>query len=150
SCSASVLGSNYTGSSMSLPLQAKVTDSNYNTIWSNTKDVQIDNYNSNNNSNTNTNPTQSDVKGTLTISSDADNGYTSGQNITFTANGTDDNGIERIEVYVNADLVKTCYGATTCSYTGGPYTYNSLTYGAKLTDILGNSIWNGYKTIYKK
>ncbi|MDD5726090.1 MAG: Ig-like domain-containing protein [Patescibacteria group bacterium] len=251
SCSASVLGSNYTGSSMSLPLQAKVTDSNYNTIWSNTKYVQIDNYNNNNNynttvtfsyspnqtsfqrnqtftvtanatdgngiqkmeiyansslvqtcnssygtsascsasitgssysnlnslpiqvrvtdnnsqatwsdtqyiqltdsnSNTNTNPTQSDVKGTLTISSDADNGYTSGQNITFTANGTDDNGIERIEVYVNASLVKTCYGATTCSYTGGPYTYNSLTYAAKMTDLLGNSIWNGYKTIYKK
>ncbi len=145
-CSTNVNTSNYSGVN-SLPLQAKVTSQGYVT-WSNTQYIQLTD--SNSNTNTNTNPTQSDVKGTLTISSDADNGYTSGQNITFTANGTDDNGIERIEVYVNADLVKTCYGATTCSYTGGPYTYNSLTYGAKMTDTLGNSIWNGYKTIYKK
>lgn len=147
SCSANITGSNYSNLN-SLPIQVRVTDNNSQATWSDTQYIQLTD--SNSNSNNNTNPTQSDVKGTLTISSDADNGYTSGQNITFTANGSDDNGIERIEVYVNANLVKTCNGATTCSYTGGPYTYNSLTYGAKMTDLLGNSIWNGYKTIYKK
>ncbi|HPN15430.1 MAG TPA: Ig-like domain-containing protein, partial [bacterium] len=92
---------------------------------------------------------EADVKGNLSISSTADSGYVSGQQITFTANGSDGNGIERLELYVNANLVKTCYGESTCSYTGS-YTDNSLTYGAKMTDNLGNTIWNGYKTIYKQ
>ncbi len=141
-CSTSVNTSNYSGTN-SIALQAKVTSQGYVT-WSNTTNVQL----TDNNNNQGTNLIN--VPGTLSISSTADNGYTSGQNITFTANGADENGIQRIELYVNADVVQTCDGTGTCSYTGGPYTANSLTYGAKLIDNLGNSTWNGYKVIYKK
>jgi len=130
----------------SLPIQVKVTDNSSNVVWSDTTNVQLtDNYNNNNQGNS-----QINVPGTLSVNSSADNGYTSGQNITFTANGADDNGIQRIELYVNGDVVQTCNGSGTCSYTGGPYSASSLTYGAKLIDNLGNSTWNGYKTIYKK
>jgi hypothetical protein len=144
-CSTSVTGSNY-GNVTSLPIQVKVTDNSSNVVWSDTTNVQLtDNYNNNNQGNS-----QINVPGTLSVNSSADNGYTSGQNITFTANGADDNGIQRIELYVNGDVVQTCNGSGTCSYTGGPYSASSLTYGAKLIDNLGNSTWNGYKTIYKK
>ncbi|MDD5437694.1 MAG: Ig-like domain-containing protein [Patescibacteria group bacterium] len=144
-CSTSVTGSNYSNVT-SLPIQVKVTDNNSNVVWSDTTYVQLtDNYNNNSQGNN-----QINVPGTLSVNSSADNGYTSGQNITFTANGADDNGIQRIELYVNGDVVQTCNGSGTCSYTGGPYSASSLTYGAKLIDNLGNSTWNGYKTIYKK
>lgn len=143
-CSATVSGSNYPNTIYSLPILVRVTDNTGAVTWSTTRNVTI--------TDTTTPPInnqEADVKGDLSISSTGDNGYTSGQQITFTALGNDANGIERMELYVNAGLVKTCYGATTCSYTGS-YTDSSLTYGAKLTDNLGNTIWNGYKTIYKK
>lgn len=144
SCSANVSASNYPSNIYSLPIRIRVTDNTGNVVWSPTRNVQI--------TETATEPVnnpEADIKADLSISSTGDSGYTSGQQITFTALGNDGNGIERIEVYVNAGLVKTCYGATTCSYSGS-YTDNSLTYGAKLTDNLGNTTWNGYKTIYKK
>ncbi|MFA6099825.1 MAG: Ig-like domain-containing protein [Patescibacteria group bacterium] len=146
SCSANVSGSNYS-SVTSLPIQIRVTDNNSNVVWSDTTYVQLTDSNNNNNQVTNN---QNNVPGTLSVSSNADNGYTSGQNITFTANGADDNGIQKMEIYVNANVVQTCNGTGTCSYTGGPYSASSLTYGAKLIDNLGNATWNGYKTIYKK
>jgi len=144
SCSATVSAANYPSNIYSLPIRIRVTDNTGNVVWSATRGVTI--------TDTATTPItgqEADVKGNLSISSTADSGYVSGQQITFTANGSDGNGIERLELYVNANLVKTCYGESTCSYTGS-YTDNSLTYGAKMTDNLGNTIWNGYKTIYKQ
>ncbi len=143
-CSATVTGSNYPSNVYSLPILVRVTDNTGLVTWSSTRNVQI--------TDSTTSPInnpESDVKGSLSISSTGDNGYNGGQQITFTAVGNDNNGIERMELYVNANLVKTCYGATTCSFTGS-YTDSSLTYGAKMTDNLGNTIWNGYKTIYKQ
>lgn len=143
SCSANVSGSNYS-SVTSLPIQIRVTDNNANVVWSDMTYVQLTD------SNNQVTNNQNNVPGTLSVNSNADNGYTSGQNITFTANGADDNGIQKMEIYVNANVVQTCNGTGTCSYTGGPYSASSLTYGAKLIDNLGNATWNGYKTIYKK
>lgn len=143
-CSANVSGSNYASNITSLPIRIRVTDNQGNPVWSDTTYVTLTDSDSQQTNG------QIDVPGTLTVSSDADNGYTSGQNITFTANGYDTNGVQRIDLYVNADLAKSCNGASTCSYTGGPFSTSSLTYGAKLTDSLGNSTWKDYKTIYKK
>jgi hypothetical protein len=142
SCSASIVGSNYASGS-TLPLQAKATDRYGNVTWSNTLNVTVNGYNNNNNQNNN------DVHGTITLSSNADNGYTTGQQITYTATGSDTNGIKRIEIYVGSDLVKSCDSAS-CSYTGGPYDAYQIIYGAKLIDQLDNTVWSGYKYIYKK
>lgn len=143
-CSATFNTANYSSVS-SLAIQTEVTDNNGNIVTSNTVYITLTN-----DSNPVGGTTQNNVPGTLSISSDADSGYTSSQNVTFTANGADENGIQKIELYVNADLVKTCDGASSCSYTGGPYNTASVTYGAKLIDSLGNATWNGYKVIYKK
>lgn len=43
------------------------------------------------------------------------------QTVTFTADAVDGDGIDKIKIYVNNGLVKTCNGNTSCSYTGGPY-----------------------------
>ncbi|MFA6503626.1 MAG: Ig-like domain-containing protein [Patescibacteria group bacterium] len=143
-CSATVYTGDYSGVTY-LPIQVRVTDNNSNVSWSDTRNVQLSEITNNQDNNN-----QDDVIGSLSISSTADSGYNAGQSIAFTANGSDGNGIQKIELYVNADLVKTCTdGNSTCSYTNS-YSTNSLTYGAKLIDNLGNSIWNGYKTIYKK
>lgn len=144
SCSATVSAANYPSNIYSLPIRIRVTDNTGNVVWSATRGVPITDTAS-----TPVDGQEADIKGDLNISSTGDNGYVGGQQLTFTANGSDSNGIERLELYVNANLVKTCYGATTCSYTGS-YTDDSLTYGAKMTDNLGNTIWNGYKTIYKQ
>lgn len=143
-CSATVYTGDYSGAT-NLPIQVRVTDNNSNVSWSDTRNVNLTEITNNQDNNN-----QNDVQGSLSISSNADSGYNAGQSITFTANGSDGNGIQKIELYVNADLVKTCTdGNSACSYTNS-YSTNSLTYGAKLIDNLGNSIWNGYKTIYKK
>jgi hypothetical protein len=96
------------------------------------------------------NNNQTNVDGNLTITSNRDSGYTNYEQITFTANGSDANGINKIEILVNAQVVKTCNGVGTCSYVGGPYNTETVSYGANLYDNLGNRTWTGYKTIYKK
>jgi archaellum component FlaF (FlaF/FlaG flagellin family) len=93
---------------------------------------------------------ETNVNGSLTITSNHDSGYTNYDQITFTANGSDSNGINKIEILVNAQVVKTCNSASTCSYVGGPYNTQTVSYGANLYDNLGNRTWTGYKTIYKK
>ena len=126
----------------SVSLQAKVTDINSNVTWSDTRILSIQNTYTDN----------IDIPGTINISSSADvGGYPSNGTITFTASGSDRNGVDRIEIYVNAALVKVCSDATSCSFTGGPYsTYNYVTYGANLYDSLGNRVWTGYKTVNKQ
>lgn len=118
----------------------RVTDGNYTTFDSETKSYTIKN-----------GTTQtSDIGGTISMSSDRDNGYSASDLIKFTANGQDANGVDRIELMVNARLVKVCYTGS-CSWTGGPYAdRSSVTYGARLVDLKGNSYFTGYKTIYKK
>jgi len=65
--------------------------------------------------------------------------------VTFTAKGSDSgSGLDKIEIYVDNNLKKTCNfnGETTeqsCSYTGGPYSAGSShSYYAKFYDIAGN------------
>ncbi|MFZ6015299.1 MAG: hypothetical protein ACOYUZ_02995 [Patescibacteria group bacterium] len=95
--------------------------------------------------------TESNIQGQIDITTDHNNGYDSDDYVVFTATGSDGNGVEKIEIMVNATLVKTCTNATTCTYTGGTYgDRSSVTYGANLYDKLGNRLWTGYKTIFRK
>lgn len=74
----------------------------------------------------------------------------SNQNVTVRANATDENGIDHIDLYVNAKIVKTCSGTNVCEYTGGPfgeYTGSGITYAAKAFDKTGRSTWSGYNGI---
>ncbi len=72
------------------------------------------------------------------------------QTVNWVVNASDTNGIEKIEVYVNARIVKTCTRVATCSYTGGPYrSYagTSISYAAKVWDKTGKTTWTGYEYI---
>ncbi len=60
------------------------------------------------------------------------------------------NGVQKIEMYVNARVVHTCYNTSSCSYTGGPYSAyagTSISYAAKSFDKRMNSAWSGYSYI---
>jgi len=120
-------------------LKTRVVDSKNIETWSSAKTIQIrdDIY-----------PT--DYPGTISVSTNAADGYTGSQMITFTVDAADANGIGDISLYVNARLVKTCTDSP-CIYVGGPYPeYSQVTYGANLNDSIGNHIWTGYQKIYKK
>lgn len=122
----------------------RVTDGTNATLVSETKSFTI--------TNPTTTPT-SDNNGTISIWSSRDNGYGPKDTVTFYANGNDSDGIDRIELLVNARLVKTCYGSNTasCSWIGGPYPDRStVTYAARMVDKAGHSYTAGYKTINKK
>jgi hypothetical protein len=137
-CSANLSMSNYSAGSV-VTLQARAIDSLNNVTWSSSQQISVTDTTS-----------YVDVPGTISITSDASNGYTGTQSITFTATGSDQNGVDHIEILVNAMLAKTCTGVSTCSYTGSGYTtYDTVTFGANLYDSLGNRVWTGYKSINK-
>lgn len=138
SCSTILNTSGYANSNVTL--QGKFISSQGNVNWTNTRSISV----------TASQQQTTDQPGTVSVSTNVSGGYTSGQYVTFTATGSDPNGIQRIEVLVDAKLAKTCEGTSTCSFTGGPYSSESLSYGANLYDSLGNRTWTGYSTINKK
>ncbi|MBD3251605.1 hypothetical protein GF380_04105 [Candidatus Uhrbacteria bacterium] len=86
----------------------------------------------------------------LYIWSDRDGGIRYGEQMTVYTNGSDRDGIDRIEIYVNAELVKTCYNTGSCSVTGGPYDqFPYVTYAALLVDDRGYRTWTGYTNVYR-
>ncbi len=69
--------------------------------------------------------------------------------VSFSAQ-TQGNAVQKIEMYVNARVVHTCYNTSSCSYTGGPYSAyagTSISYAAKSFDKRMNSAWSGYSYI---
>jgi len=67
--------------------------------------------------------------------------------ITFTATATDNKGIGKIALFVNAAKVKTC-SASPCTYVGGPYAeQSSITYSATAWDKAGNHATSGDKKV---
>lgn len=72
------------------------------------------------------------------------------QTITWRAEANDENGISKIDIYVNARIVKTCTNVKTCEYTGGPYSSyarSSVSYAARTWDTTGKTSWTGYKYV---
>jgi hypothetical protein len=65
--------------------------------------------------------------------------------VTFTAKASDPSGITKIEILVNAKLVKKC-SSSPCVYEGGPYPKGDVSYVANAYDELGNRAWSGYES----
>ncbi|MFH1621310.1 MAG: hypothetical protein ABIB04_04480 [Patescibacteria group bacterium] len=127
-------------------VNASVLDGQGNQTWSNSKTYSIQSSVQNGGQNF---PT--DLPGNISVSSNADNGFSNNQLVTFTASANDQDGVDRIDLMINGSLVKSCYNQSTCSYTGGPYNDRAtVSYGAKIVDKKGFAIWTGYRTINKK
>jgi hypothetical protein len=87
--------------------------------------------------------------GTVSAFSDHAGTYRPNDKIAVWTTGSDSDGIDRVELYVNAVKVKTCTGTASCSVTVGPFnTRLVITYGAVLIDKNGNSVTSGYKQLY--
>lgn len=74
------------------------------------------------------------------------------QVITFTATASDNVGVTRIDIYVTAPgqfpgKVKSCTNASSCSYTGGPYSQGNLSYYAVARDAAGNETTSSVTTV---
>lgn len=72
------------------------------------------------------------------------------QTVTWNANAESSTGISKIDMYVNARIVKTCLNTSFCNYSGGPfpnYAGTSVSYAVKAWDRTGNSVWSGYSFI---
>lgn len=129
-------------------VNAMMVDAKGNTTWSASRSYAITSstYGTTQAPNSPTN-----LPGSVLVTSNRDSGYTNNQYITYTASANDQNGIDRIELWVNGTLVKTCYNVSSCSWTGGYYnTRNYVNYGATIVDKAGFALWTGYKTIAKK
>ena len=76
-----------------------------------------------------------------------------GTSITFTANASDNVGVTRIDIWLTAPgqfpgKVKTCTNATSCNYTGGPYSsMGNLSYYAVAADAAGHETTSAVTTI---
>jgi len=71
---------------------------------------------------------------------------TSADPVTFRATASDEGGLSRVEILVNAALAKECPGSP-CEYVGGPYAAGDVTYGANAYDQAGNRAWTGYSAL---
>lgn len=70
--------------------------------------------------------------------------------IIFSVSTEDDKQMKKIEILVNAKIVKVCENVEMCEFVGGPYPDYSgtfVSYGANAYDIVGRSIFSGYKWI---
>lgn len=83
----------------------------------------------------------------ISISTDRNN-YSASDVVTFTARSPQ--VVKKINILVNARIVKECADTNICTYIGGPYpTYagTGVSYGANAYDPAGNRVWTGYKGI---
>ncbi len=128
-------------------INARAEDALGNITWSSSKSYTITSSTYGNN------PVpvgEDNLPGSISVSSNRDSGYHNGQTVVYTVSAKDQNGIDRIEIYVNGVRVQTCYNAGSCSWTGGPYNNrNFVNYGATVVDKSGYALWTGYKTIKK-
>ncbi|MDY6918473.1 MAG: hypothetical protein SVP26_11165 [Chloroflexota bacterium] len=68
------------------------------------------------------------------------------QQVTYTATASSPSGIDRIQIWIDSQLKKECYGATSCSYTEGPYyLQRELNYEARVWDMDGKQATSGLK-----
>lgn len=74
---------------------------------------------------------------------------TTSQKVTFVAQASDPDGIAKVNILVNARLVKEC-ATSVCKYVGGPFPAGTVTYGANAYDKAGNRAWTGYRSLTVK
>lgn len=139
-CSAAIYGSSYAAGT-SVFIQAYATDEWGRAQWSTGKTVYVE-------QNGSTSPSY-DGSESVSVWSDHDNGYGTNDHITVSADASDPDGVSRIEILVNAERVKTCYG-NTCAVTVGPFDRSSVSYAATMYDTHGNMVTTNYRHITKR
>ncbi len=144
-CSALIQGANYQPGT-SVYVNARITDGNGNITWSSARTYTISKTPT-----MMTTTTQPNLPIRFSMVSNHEDGFTNNETISFVATATNQDAIQRINIMVNGTLVKTCTHSNSCAYTGGPYNNRtSVSYGAKVIDNNGNSLWTGYKILIKK
>lgn len=136
-CTITVSGSNYVAGS-NVFVNAVAKDANGRETWTSGKTIRIDGGTNSGNNN-----------GSVTISSDHESVFRSGDMISFWTTGSDADGVNRVEITVNGIKTKTCNGTGTCSVNLGPFSTRAVvTYSATLFDNKGNTVSSGSKKIY--
>jgi hypothetical protein len=139
-CKITLNGSSFTAGT-NVFVNAVAKDPAGNTSWTQGKTFRIDGTNGSTGGTTNTN-------GTVSVLTSVVGVYRANDTITFTTSGSDNDGIDRVELYVNASKVKTCTGTAVCTLTQGPFSSRAVvTYGAVLYDRNGNSTSSGFKQL---
>ncbi len=149
-CAKTLNGTDYAIGS-SVFVNAKVTDANGKVAWTAGRTFNVTALSS---SNAITLPSQAFVMNAsnayTTISANR-NSYAQNDQITYTANASDPDGVQRIEMYLNAERVQTCTGTTTCSITTSKYTsYPWIQFHIVAYDKNGNFSSSPTMTIWKK
>lgn len=68
------------------------------------------------------------------------------QQVTYTATASAASGIDVLQIWIDSQLKKECYGSTSCSYTEGPYyLQRELNYEARAWDMDGNHATSGLR-----
>ncbi|MEN9558062.1 MAG: hypothetical protein RL141_431 [Candidatus Parcubacteria bacterium] len=130
-------------------VNAKATDRFGNVAWTNGTTVRIPAVNT---PTTPSTPTPSPVptpNGNLSISANQST-FRVNDRLTFTTTGSDPDGIDRVEIYINGVRNKTCYNTASCTLVAGPWNNRqSITYSATIYDRQGRATVTGYKEIYR-
>ncbi len=147
-CTYQIYGSNYPVGS-NLNVYAKVTDSSYNTIQTNSRNYRIVGSGS-------TNGGTGDYPATWSWSDPEKSQVTTSESAVYHVGAWDNDGLNRIEIYVNGILAHNCnfgtytaYGNQTCQFTlnGGNYKNGDQVYvNAKAVDAQGRESWASSRT----
>lgn len=126
-CSWRIHANDYTSGS-DVFVNAKATDRYGNVSWTSGKTVRIE---KDSNGQNNGNAAVAIYASHTT--------YNWGDKIAFTGYGEDQDGVDRVEFYVNGNKAKTCYGNGACRFIMGPFFSNSdIRYSATVVDRHGN------------
>ena len=161
-CSFPIYSSNYTQGT-NVAVNAQITDGSGLTAWTTMTTLYrgTDNGSSNTNSNTSNNGTQvTDSTSGISNWTWLDPNTTSltdNNSITYYVGANDSNGINKIDIYVNGSIVKTCSlnnwtGNQQCSFTlyANNYTQGTnVSVNARITDGSGLSAWTSMTTLYR-
>lgn len=120
-------------------INARVTDNQGNKSWTPVSSVTIKHVWGDGNQ----------VPPYTTITSDHQNGYTNGEYVTLTARGWSPRQAERVQIYVNGQMIKDC-PSDVCTWTSRAMTDNQMEYQARSIDRAGDVTWTGVIGINKK
>lgn len=138
-CTTVLYGSDYSVGS-NVAMNARAVTSNGQETWTTLRNLSIvSDSNSNNNGNYNSN-------GSIWINSNPDvTTLNNGATALFSANASDSDGVNRIEILKDGTVVKTCY-TTYCDYTVGSSSNGSATFSARMFDVYGNQVTSNSRT----
>ena len=144
-CTTSIYGSDY-GVGSTLSFNAKAVASNGQETWTSLRSLYVNSDSSTNTGNNNSN-------GYINTWSNPDvTTLSNGASAVFTANATDYDGLNRVEILKDGSVVKTCYATSygnttiTCDYTVASSSNGSATFSARLFDVYNNQVTSNSRT----